>query len=145
MSLKPLIFKFAVFTIAISSILLVKIEKQILRKYSNSQENNDIIPMIIVSFISLKVIGNIFLSIVCMLSRTRFDLIDVPEFFDRFVTSYAVLTLLLLVGRQYMYNMLSEEVKILSNAEIYFIPVLSFFTLTAYICYTPMNTKSIYK
>lgn len=138
-----LIFKFAVYSIMISALLLFQVELFTFKNNKTFVENNSGYDTLAHSFLKIKALANFFLIIICASCRTMFDITEIPAFFERYCASFLFLTILTLISKYYYINLLTEPYKQILNYEVAFIPILFSLTILALTTWTPYKSLHI--
>lgn len=138
-----ILFKFAVYSIMISALLLLAGEYLMVNSKEFAVKNNFAQNIMVKVFCEMKIVMNFILIIICLSCRTMFDLTEIPEIFERFSVSFVFLTIITIFIKIFSFNILTECYKQIIDYEVMFVPIVSGLFILALMTWTPYNSIHI--
>jgi len=139
---KPMIFKFATISIALSSLFVVMAEYKLIEEHNIFENIHDTMTHY---FLSLKIFLNICLSLICFVSRTRFDLLVIKMLIDRVFASYAFMSIVIITINVFFIDALNEQLKSIMVIEMYLTLIVLICSIISYLTYIDHKASSIFK
>ncbi len=144
MSFETVMFKFATYGIIICAFFMFQVELNTISDAS-AVTSNTASNILLKAFFSTKSICNMILIIVCGSCRTRFDLTEIPEIFERFLVTHVFLTIFAFVVKVYFFDDLTTPYKEIINYELLFTIVSVGLSAVAFMTWTPYKSTHISK
>lgn len=134
MSIETIIFKIATLSISLLSFFMIVISLNTTE--INYASENNVIDISIKLIMKLKSLSNFFLMIVCLLSRTRFDIIEIQPVFERFIVIHFLVTLCIILVKSFLTEELTPQYINVINLELYYSIIVTFVSIIAFLSYT---------